>query len=193
MTAWTTISNLLVAVGAKPFATTMQALRDNPIAIAEGASGAPRVQPLAMVGFAANVEHVGTTPDSVVFTYPCERLRVAVHIVGRNTSGSSNFRIRASSDGGATWGAYSNIVDVAQISGSTAQFMGELEISMTSGIWSFAYTRSNSTGSVCQVFRGAATMSVLSGANAIEFSFSAAGTGANPSGNHTVYYIGTAA
>lgn len=39
--AWTTITNALVAVGAKPFATTIQALRDNPIAIAEGATGAP--------------------------------------------------------------------------------------------------------------------------------------------------------
>lgn len=36
MTAWTTISNALVAVGAKPFATTMQALRDNVIAAFEG-------------------------------------------------------------------------------------------------------------------------------------------------------------
>lgn len=44
MTAWTTISNALVAVGAKPFATTAQALRDNPIALAEGAAGAPRIQ-----------------------------------------------------------------------------------------------------------------------------------------------------
>jgi hypothetical protein len=41
--AWTTISNALVAVGAKPFATTIQALRDNPGAIAEGATGAPVV------------------------------------------------------------------------------------------------------------------------------------------------------
>jgi hypothetical protein len=39
--AWTTISNALVAVGAKPFATTVQALRDNPVAIAEFATGAP--------------------------------------------------------------------------------------------------------------------------------------------------------
>jgi hypothetical protein len=39
--AWTTISNALVAVGAKPFATTMQALRDNPVAIADGDAGAP--------------------------------------------------------------------------------------------------------------------------------------------------------
>jgi hypothetical protein len=43
MAFWTTISNLLVAVGAKPFATTIQALRDNPIAITEGAPGAPRI------------------------------------------------------------------------------------------------------------------------------------------------------
>lgn len=36
MTAWTTISNALVAVGAKPFATTLQALRDNLRAAMEG-------------------------------------------------------------------------------------------------------------------------------------------------------------
>jgi hypothetical protein len=35
MTAWTTISGALVAVGAKPFATTVQALRDNPVALGE--------------------------------------------------------------------------------------------------------------------------------------------------------------
>lgn len=41
MTAWTTISNALVAVGAKPFATTMQSLRDNISAALEGATSAP--------------------------------------------------------------------------------------------------------------------------------------------------------
>lgn len=43
MPAFTTIVNALVAVGAKPFATTMQAFRDNPIAIAEGDPTAPVV------------------------------------------------------------------------------------------------------------------------------------------------------
>lgn len=43
MPAFTTIVNALVAVGAKPFATTMQALRDNPVAIAEGDPTAPVV------------------------------------------------------------------------------------------------------------------------------------------------------
>jgi hypothetical protein len=36
MTTWTEISNALVAVGAKPFASTMQALRDNVRAAFEG-------------------------------------------------------------------------------------------------------------------------------------------------------------
>ncbi|WWT39541.1 hypothetical protein [Microcystis phage Mae-JY02] len=41
MPTYTALSNALVAVGAKPFATTIQALRDNPLAIAEGDSAAP--------------------------------------------------------------------------------------------------------------------------------------------------------
>lgn len=41
MTTYTSISNALVAVGAKPFATTIQALRDNPLSIAEGTTGSP--------------------------------------------------------------------------------------------------------------------------------------------------------
>lgn len=43
MTAFTNLLNALVAVGAKPFATTIQALRDNPIAIAENDPSVPEV------------------------------------------------------------------------------------------------------------------------------------------------------
>lgn len=46
--AWTNISNALVSAGALPFASTIQALRDNPVAIANGDSGAPRVQTAAI-------------------------------------------------------------------------------------------------------------------------------------------------
>lgn len=41
MTTYTTLSNALVGVGAKPFATTIQALRDNPIAIGEADATVP--------------------------------------------------------------------------------------------------------------------------------------------------------
>lgn len=53
MASWTDIANNLVAVGAKPFATTMQALRDNVIAALGGAPGAPRLHGDA-VGTLAN-------------------------------------------------------------------------------------------------------------------------------------------
>jgi hypothetical protein len=43
MTTWTSISNAAVAVGGIPSSTTVTALRDNPSAIAEAASGAPVV------------------------------------------------------------------------------------------------------------------------------------------------------
>jgi hypothetical protein len=43
MTTWTTISNAAVAVGAIPSSSTVTALRDNPVAVAESASGAPVV------------------------------------------------------------------------------------------------------------------------------------------------------
>ncbi len=41
MTTWTNISNAAVAVGGIPSSTTVTALRDNPSALAESASGAP--------------------------------------------------------------------------------------------------------------------------------------------------------
>ena len=43
MTTWTTLSAGAVGVGGIPSGSTVTALRDNPVAIAEGSSGAPRI------------------------------------------------------------------------------------------------------------------------------------------------------
>jgi hypothetical protein len=43
MADWTNLPNTAVGVGGLPSGTTVTALRDNPIAIADGAAGAPRV------------------------------------------------------------------------------------------------------------------------------------------------------
>jgi hypothetical protein len=43
MADWTNLPNTAVGVGGLPSGTTVTALRDNPVAIAEGAAGAPRV------------------------------------------------------------------------------------------------------------------------------------------------------
>ena len=44
MADWTPLPNTSVGVGGLPSGTTVTALRDNPVAIAEGAPGAPRVE-----------------------------------------------------------------------------------------------------------------------------------------------------
>lgn len=76
MTAYTTISNALVAVGAKPFATTIQALRDNILAIQEGDATAPKIQDAALdtgAATAAGIAWVGlrmaAAPAGGVGTY----------------------------------------------------------------------------------------------------------------------------
>ena len=47
MTTWTDLSAGAVGVGGIPSGSTVTALRDNPVAIAEGATGAPRIYGLA--------------------------------------------------------------------------------------------------------------------------------------------------
>ena len=103
--AWTTISNALVAVGAKPFATTMQALRDNPVAVAGAESGAPVVaagwHPFNMVSIGdgatgllyshavtGNVASVETAVLSGPYDY-----RVEWRNLSRTISGLSNLSI----------------------------------------------------------------------------------------------------
>ena len=48
MADWTNLPNQAVGVGGLPSGTTVTALRDNPVAIAQGAAGAPRVQDAAL-------------------------------------------------------------------------------------------------------------------------------------------------
>lgn len=108
MPAWTTISNALVAVGAKPFATTVQALRDNPSAIAEGATGAPRVLGKALGStFLEGGTTSGTTPARFDNLGAMETIKIEG--VGNIASGSS-IQLRFSNDNGATWGSYQVLV-----------------------------------------------------------------------------------
>ena len=62
MADWTNLPNQAVGVGGLPSGTTVTALRDNPVAIAEGAAGAPRLR-----GFAAMTvtEYLSLFPLSV--------------------------------------------------------------------------------------------------------------------------------
>lgn len=69
MTTYTTLSNALVGVGAKPFATTIQALRDNPLAIAEADPTVPAgLLPTVLLGTLTTTSGTVQTLSGLVLT-----------------------------------------------------------------------------------------------------------------------------
>ena len=80
--AWTNIDNALVSVGALPFATTIQALRDNPIAIANGDAGAPKVQNVALAPIFVGAMAAPTAGS----TYIIKRIQQAALAVSGTTA-----------------------------------------------------------------------------------------------------------
>jgi len=88
MTTYTSISNALVAVGAKPFATTIQALRDNIAAQGEADTTVPAAQlPTVLLGTLATTSGSSVTLSSLVLT-PYKFLKVVVSGVSTDTLAS---------------------------------------------------------------------------------------------------------
>jgi len=86
--AWTNIDNALVSVGALPFATTIQALRDNPIAIANGDAGAPPIQPAALP-VSTVADRIANQSAGGIGTYVFARSTTASNVVFGSTRAGS--------------------------------------------------------------------------------------------------------
>lgn len=89
----------------------MYRLRDNPIAIAEGAVGAPKIQSDAM---ALKIGSTDRTSDGVFFTMSnVDRIgtfMVNSHVnITYTAAGSATVRYRTSTNGGSTWSGYTTI------------------------------------------------------------------------------------
>jgi hypothetical protein len=119
--AWTNIDNALVSVGALPFATTIQALRDNPIAIANGDAGAPRIDPINAM------EHQGAA--GAIGTYAFARRSSGDVAFGATLAGSSLVTVGAFS---AFSGGSDTLSTGAALSG-TWRCMGTYDHTGTSG------------------------------------------------------------
>ena len=96
MTDWTTLPNAAVGVGGLPSGTTVTALRDNPVAIAEGAPGAPRVE------LPAIVDALSVVPAGSVGSYAFLGVNDTSHgnTFGETRAGSSLFPAGIAADGG---------------------------------------------------------------------------------------------
>jgi hypothetical protein len=90
----------------------MDALRQNPEAIAEGASGAPQVQPAALNVFNAQANGALTAGSSVVILTATNltdinRAMITGYVVATPSGGSGqcSTTYQLSTDGGSTWGS----------------------------------------------------------------------------------------
>lgn len=162
MTTYTNIPNALVQVGAKPFATTIQALRDNPLAIAEGAAGAPKVAGAALGGvYLGFIDRVNTTTPQG-FNDLGRWRTIILHGRVSTATTVTDVQIRFSSDNGATWSAWTIIVDGA----STARnVFCVISVEKQNDIVRVSGT--NGTGAFDQV----TSVSIPDDANAFQLSF----------------------
>jgi hypothetical protein len=135
MTTYTAISNTLVAVGAKPFASTIQALRDNPIAIAEGDDTAPRIVARARAfEFLPRVTDIGTTAVGYTDLDPKN-----IYLFFAEQLASSTSRVmqaRASSNNGSSWGSWFAIYQSLTTNPTNFSFY----VNNITGIWSSCST-----------------------------------------------------
>ena len=98
MADWTTLPNAAVGVGGLPSGTTVTALRDNPIAIAEGTAGAPRLYLRALEQLEAG-DQIRSRRDAS-FTVPTDETRDRLSI-GLAQSGDIRAAITKNSGSGS--------------------------------------------------------------------------------------------
>ena len=107
MADWTNLPNQAVGVGGLPSGTTVTALRDNPVAIAEGAPGAPRVNGLALGGvYIGTLARIDTTdPIGINDIGDFE----TIVLRGLMSPVNSEIQISFSSNNGVTFGDWQRI------------------------------------------------------------------------------------
>lgn len=110
MPAYTTITNGLVAVGAKPFATTIQALRDNPLAIAEKDPTVPFAYTIGPRLLGAGVTASGTQIDFTGIPSVARRVTVLVSGLSHNSGLSPQFALQIGDSGGIETTGYTGLV-----------------------------------------------------------------------------------
>lgn len=184
MTAFTTLLNALFLPGKPILGSTGSALRDNLLSALEGDPTAPRVQTAAMINYITEVTHTNTTQAVLDLDYPAVYLRIDTFIGKISNASGSNFRMRASSNGGTTWGAYTTI---AGLGADNSAIAGTLFINISTGVFRFIGTKM--VGSAFgDVFRATGTIAVAAGTNALSFSFD--NTNGTPNGYHLAAYMG---
>ena len=107
MTTYTAIPNSDVDQDSPVTQTLITLLRDNPIAITEGASGAPKVQSKGLNIYAQDGLGPHTNLDDISLLFATVNVS---HSDNSTTTGSAQYRL--SSDNGSTWGSWVTMLSV---------------------------------------------------------------------------------
>ena len=172
MADWTNLPNQAVGVGGLPSGTTVTALRDNPVAIAEGAPGAPRVQGKALGGlrlpaFSGTFNNWAGLTDLGDFS---EIFFTGLIGVGPT---SQQFQVRFSTDNGSTWGSAQNL----RLMSPSTEVLSSLHLNLVSGDYSMTYGRAVENSSVTVPANVNALQLRTSQSNDIGFAMTAMVTG----------------
>lgn len=167
MAAWTNLLNALFLPGKPILGSTGAALRDNALAIAEGAAGAPRVDPSALKAPGVSSGAIsGTT--WVGFTGLGAFKQIRFDMSSNQVATTTSFDVALSSDGGTSWGSSQPLAAVA----SNESLVLSGHIDLETGASARAGIRTLSTGVVTDA-SGASTLTVPANCNAIRFRFAA--------------------
>lgn len=143
MADWTSISDAQVDPDAPLTSGLGYAWRDNPIAIAEGASGAPRVRGRALshVSFGA-IAVTGTGGQGYT---DCAGVGVVMSPMHVATNGRV-LRARYSNNNGSTWGSWQTVISITGPGGGAGNVAaGHCRLNLQTGVFAAHYITQGST------------------------------------------------
>lgn len=156
---WTTAE---YEVGAPATSLSFERWFRNPVAIAQGATGAPKVSGIALdnvyIGFGTGGGGVGIP----VIETDLDRVKTLQMDVTVGSSSTWNFQLGFSDNNGASWGSYQNLGPTGNASG--VKFLMRVIIDLITGVTSYTGIIGAAPGG------GNQTLTVPSGCNAIRLS-----------------------
>lgn len=174
MADWTSIADTEVDPDAPVTSELGYAWRDNPIAIAEGALGAPRVEGRALDVHLGTLNLSGTTAGGFVDLDRHSWLRGDAVSVG-----GGNFQARYSNNNGSTFGSWQTICGMGNNSvwNGVIKAIFSVRVNLATGaVRAKGWATTGISEAVSAINVSSTTHTVPSNCNAVEFRSSSAGT-----------------
>lgn len=119
-----------------------RALRDNPLAIAEAASGAPRIAPAAFNAWLGRVQLDATTTPVAITGCDPDTIITAVGSFANGVADAAEIQVSGSADGGATWGSWFTLTPAT----ASTRHPVHVVINLKNGIFDTLFANSGDLG-----------------------------------------------